>query len=97
MLYNAALVSAVQQRESATRVHISPLPWISSPFRSPLSTEQSSLGHREGPHQLSILYPVVYACHSQPPIHPTPPSPALVLYECDSISALQISSSVQFF
>ena len=35
MLYNVVLVSAVQQSESAIYTHISPLFWISFPFRSP--------------------------------------------------------------
>ena len=39
LLYNVVLVSAVQQSESAIRIHISPLFWISFPFRSPQSTE----------------------------------------------------------
>ena len=34
LLYNVVLVSAVQQSESAIRIHISPLFWISFPFRS---------------------------------------------------------------
>ena len=42
LLYNAVLVSAVQQSESAIYVHIYPLFWVSFPFRSPQSTEQSS-------------------------------------------------------
>ena len=33
------LVSAVQQSESATCIHISPLFWIFFPFTSPQSTE----------------------------------------------------------
>ena len=39
LLYNAVLVSAVWQTESATCVHISSLSWISFPFGSPQSTE----------------------------------------------------------
>ena len=35
----ARLVSAVQQSESAIRLHMSPLFWISFPFRPPQSTE----------------------------------------------------------
>ena len=45
MLYNTVLISAVQQSESAIHIHISPLFWIPFPFRSPQSTEQSSLGY----------------------------------------------------
>ena len=36
---NAVLVSAAQQSESAERIHISPLAWISFPFGSAQSTE----------------------------------------------------------
>ena len=39
LLYNVMLASTVQQSGSAIRVHISPLFWISFPFRSPQSTE----------------------------------------------------------
>ena len=37
LLYNVALVSAVQPSESAIRTHISPLVCISVPFRPPQS------------------------------------------------------------
>ena len=37
--YSVVLVSAVQQSESATRIPVSPLPWISFLFMSPQSTE----------------------------------------------------------
>ena len=39
LLYNVVLVSAVQQSESAVRIHIAPVFWISFTFRSPQSTE----------------------------------------------------------
>ena len=39
LLYNVVFVSAVQQSESTIHIHISPLFWISLPFRSPHSTE----------------------------------------------------------
>ena len=39
LLFNVVLISAVQQSESAIHIHISPLFWISSPFRSAQSTE----------------------------------------------------------
>ena len=42
LLYNVVLVSAIQQSESVTHIHISPLFKISFPFRSPQSTEQNS-------------------------------------------------------
>ena len=47
------LVSAVQQSESAVCIHISPLFWISFPFRSPQSIEQSSLSYTVSSHQLN--------------------------------------------
>ena len=43
LVYNAVLVSAVQQSESAIRIHISPLFWISFPSRSPQCIKQSFL------------------------------------------------------
>ena len=39
LLYHVVLISAVQQSESARFTHISPLFWISFPFRPPQSTE----------------------------------------------------------
>ena len=53
--YSVVLVSTVQQSESAICIHVPPLFWISFPFRSPQSTEQSSLCYT-GSHQLAILY-----------------------------------------
>ena len=67
LLYNVVLVSAVQQSESAIHIHISPSFWISFPFRSPQTTEQSSLYYTFCSHQLPILYTVVYICQSQSP------------------------------
>ena len=52
------LVSTVQQNESAVCIHISPLFWISFPFRPPQSTEQSSLCYSIGSYELAILYVV---------------------------------------
>ena len=78
LLYNVVLISTVQQSESVIRIHISPLFGISFPFRSPQSTEQSSLSYTVGSHQLSILYivSVVYMSIpiSQliPPLHLSP-------------------------
>ena len=34
LLFNVVLISAVQQSEPAMHIHVSPLFWISSPFRS---------------------------------------------------------------
>ena len=42
LLYNVMLVSALQKTESDIHIHISPLFWISFPFRSPQNTEYSS-------------------------------------------------------
>ena len=39
LLYNVVLVSAIQQIESSIRIDISPLLWISFPFRPPQSAE----------------------------------------------------------
>ena len=39
LLYNIVSVSAVEQSKSAIPVHISPLFWISFPFKSPQSTK----------------------------------------------------------
>ena len=76
LLYNVVLVSAVQPSESVIHIHISPLFWISFPFRSPQSTEQSSLCYAVGSHQLSILYIVVYIYMSIPISQFIPPTPS---------------------
>ena len=47
-LYKVVLISTEQQSESATCTHISPLLWISFPFRSPQSTEWKSLCYTVG-------------------------------------------------
>ena len=84
LFYNVVLVSTVQQSESAIHIHISSPFWISLPFRSPQSTEQSSLRYTVGSHQLSILYIVliVYMCQSQSPNSSQPPrlSPLVSLH-----------------
>ena len=59
MLFQFLLCSKVNQ------LYMQPLFWISFPFMSPQSTEQSSLCYAVGCHQLSILYRVVYTCQSQ--------------------------------
>ena len=53
--------------------HMSPIFWISFPFRSPRSTEQSSLCYVVGSSQLSLLYIVMYNVSPSLPVHPTPP------------------------
>ena len=60
LLYIVVSVAAVLQGETAVCINISPLRWISFQFRSPQSTEQSSLCYTVGSHQLSILY--VHVC-----------------------------------
>ena len=84
------LVSAVQQTESTMHIHISPLFWISFPFRSPQSTEQSSLCYTVSPYQSFIIYVVVCIGQSQSlnPLHSLPPWYPFVLYICVSISFL---------
>ena len=50
LLYNVVLVSTVQQSESAICIHMPHLFWISFPFRSPESTEESSLHYTVASH-----------------------------------------------
>ena len=58
--------------------HASPSFWISFPFRSPQSTEQSSLYYSVVSDQLSILHIVsMYLCQSQSPSSSHPPLPPL--------------------
>jgi len=94
----AMLVSTVQQSESILPIHISPLFWISFPFRLPQSRQYSSLCYTVGSHYLPVLYVVVYICQFHLTIHPKPHSSLgnhkFVFYVCDSFSALQISSSI---
>ena len=81
LIYNVVLVSAVQKRESAIHIHISPLFWISFPFRSPQSIEQSSLCYKQV--LISYLfYTQQCICQSQSPNHPTPPYPPWCPYIC---------------
>ena len=102
LLYNV-LVSTVQQNESSIRIHISPLFWISFPFKSAQCIKQSSLCYTVCSHLLSILYivSIVYMCQSQSPNSSHPlilfGIHTFVLYICVSISALQIKSSIPFF
>ena len=48
--FTMLLVSTIQQGESAINIHKSPLFWISLPFTSPQSTEESSLCYEAGSH-----------------------------------------------
>ena len=47
LLYNTVLVSTLQQSGSAVHIHIFPPLWISFPFRSLHSTEQSTLSNTQ--------------------------------------------------
>ena len=55
LVYNVMLVPAIQQSESAIRIHIAPLFWISFPLRSPQSLKYSPLCYVVDS-QLSILH-----------------------------------------
>ena len=92
-------VSAVQQSESATCIHISPLLWISFPFRSPQSTEFPVLYSRFSL-VIYFIHSSVYTRPSQSPSS-TPASllvfRVFVLYLCASISALQIKINYTTF
>ena len=96
LYYNVVLVSTVQRSESAICIHISPLFWISFPFRSPKSTKQSSLCYTVGSHQLSILYILVYICQSQSPSSSHPPFPPWCPYVCSLHLCLYFCLSNRF-
>ena len=90
MLYQFLLYSKVNQLYVYVYPHFF---WISFPFRSAQSIEQSSLSYTVGFHQLSILYivSIVYICKSQSPNSSHPLTIPLgihmfVLYVCVSIS-----------
>ena len=84
LLYNVVLVSTQQFRFAYSKVnqlyvYIYPLfLWISFPFRSPQSLEQSFLDYTVGSHQLSVLYIAVYICQPQSPSSSHPSCPTLV-------------------
>ena len=61
-------------------IHVSPLFWISFPFRSLQSIEESFLCHTVGSHQLSILCvaSIVYICLPETPNSSQPPPIPLV-------------------
>ena len=56
------LVSGVQRSKSAICIHISPVSWISFPFRSPQRIEQRFLCYTVGSHELPISYIVLCVC-----------------------------------
>ena len=75
------LVSSVHQSESA--IHTSSLSWISFPFRSPQSTEQSFLCYPVGSLTGSLFYRQHQSCmyvNPSLPIHPTLSIHTFVLY-----------------
>ena len=73
LLYNVVLVSAAQQSESAICTHMSTLFWISFPFRSPPSAEESSRCCPVCSYSSCILYTAMYICQSRSSIssHPS--------------------------
>ena len=83
-----ALVSAVQQSESAIHIHISHLFWISFSFRSPQSNEWSFPCYKVGSYLLTALFMVMYICQSQSPN--SPHSPFLLWYLYASSSCLSL-------
>ena len=97
---NVVLVSTVQS-ESTIRIRVSPLFWISFPFRSPQSTEQSSLCCTAGSHQSSVLYKYQQCEYVNPNL---PVLPNTLLYPLGvhmfildvyvSVPVLQIRSSI---
>ena len=105
MLYKDAatsqcvVASAIQQSESATHLHISPLPWISFPIRTPQCVvEFPVLCSRCS---LVVCFIWVWICQSQSPSSPHPLLSPLcihvfVLYISVSISSLLIRSSAPF-
>ena len=84
-------------------IYIYPLFFLKMPFlyRTLQSFEQSSLCYMAGSYKLSILYIVMYICQLQSPSLPLPSLSSgnckFVFYICDSISVLQINSSVFLF
>ena len=54
--YNVVLVSATQHGESARHIHISPLPWMSFPFRSSQTCEDCAVPCAVQQFSLAILY-----------------------------------------
>ena len=101
MLFEFLLYSKVN------RLHVyilSPLFWISFPFKSPQSTEQSSLCYAvRFSFLICFIHSRVYICISTPisQFIPTLSSPLsihmFILYIWVSISTLQVGSSVPFF
>ena len=88
----SSLCPTISQSWKAIHICICiPLFWISFPFRSLQSTEQSSLCYTVGSHYLSTLYivSIVYACQSQSPNSSIPSSPPWCPYVCSLYLRLQ--------
>ena len=101
MLYNAELVSAEQQSESAIRRHMSPVFWIPFPFWSLQGVRRDPCGTQDVLITLiillfSVLFIVSVVCIYVNPNLPILPTPlplgihTLVLCVCVSTSTLQI-------
>ena len=87
LLYHVVLVSAVEQSESPIHIHTSPLFWVSFPFRSPQSIDQSPLCciHQVLINYLFYIWQYMHVS-SNLPIHPNHLLPlgvcTFVLYLC---------------
>ena len=86
LIYNAVLVSGVQQSESTVHIHIPTFLLDYFPYRSLQSIEQSSLYYPECPYQLFILYIVVCIFQCQSPNLSLPPPYLLVTIRLFSTS-----------
>ena len=72
LLYNAVLVSAVQESGSVTHIHTSPPSWTSTPPPgSAQSTELSCLCHTAASHWPSTGHVVVWVRQTLPPDAPS--------------------------
>ena len=81
----------LSHNESAICICISPF-WISFPFRSPQSNEQSPLCYIVGSHQLSLLYIVGYI-YANPNL--APHSPLWCPYVCSLYLYISFANNVQ--
>ena len=72
LINNVVLVSATQQSDSVTHIHVSILFQIIFPFGLLQSIEQNSLCYTVGPCWLSILNKALCTCSSQTPNLPLP-------------------------
>ena len=107
MLYNAVLVSAIHQHESAIGIHVpsflnlAPTSTPSYPSRLSQSNRLSSLCYEENSHKLPILQMVTCVSVLLTSVHPILSFPGCAyksaVYVCISIPPQQIGSSVPFF